>query len=824
MIQYQYFNNNRGGEDRLSVSMEAPEYAYLEGLFRKLRSLAQGTGFTYATLSSGKSVFMQTTGDGVGFAKGLLVDRMNEFPCKFIGKFEKEMDNLDSVGHKLPDGELPAISRRSPEFPSDRAIHRAVPRIIDALLCADPARKLLIVTAGQSESEKIMQAISAILPKKLMTGIGFSIGTQSVDPADISIKNPNGKSDTASIRIWLPELSDFKIGNYSSNFYVFDVNNEVDNYGDNAGTLAKVLEEMNLCDVDDVRDFIGFIGDAFTDNGGVNKEMLEGLCTDYLLQMKKDPAVAKEILKGRDPSNPKDKLSIISAISVITDPANERNITADDLDLILSICRENKEIRRSSSASVMEFIANSRSFYTGLSADSKAVCTAMIADDDQGEILNSLYNNWWMTCRSASERDEVSVELFGMTCDTIKNIFKSTGRPQAMTIKHITNKAVHFFNVDLNRAISAKCAQEVFSTALEYKDKSVRDFAVCILMASGYLPGVDKKYVRTLIEKLRNALHSSSAKEQIGLIFNFRKTLVQIAEEDRELGLEGYDNFPFSCDLGNEWCDSLIGVKKDIRNPISDSIMDLLRLRSEAVASRYSGMIAVTEKLLFNSTYVSEKLVPEVVDDYERFIDSRSDHPKYNELSSLVSEIKVQSSTDVMNKDIIFDNMIEKFSFLSEDDQKKILSKVDARTDDFKSFSNEEKRRFTQELSEYPRLERVGRIATSIVIDYNFLLTAAFPIISAILLIIPALFMVMFSSIDVSLAERLNGYMNSLLMVAIPIGELVLLSLMYHFTKNAGKKLSRTVKIGVLYNIPIAIYDIIILILFYTGYSINSLF
>jgi hypothetical protein len=84
--------------------------------------------------------------------------------------------------------------------------------------------------------------------------------------------------------------------------------------------------------------------------------------------------------------------------------------------------------------------------------------------------------------------------------------------------------------------------------------------------------------------------------------------------------------------------------------------------------------------------------------------------------------------------------------------------------------------------------------------------------------------MVTFSSIDVTLAERLNGYLNSILMVALPIAELILLVVMYRLTENAGKKMARTVKIGILYNIPIVIYDIIILILFYTGYSIGSLF
>ena len=167
--------------------------------------------------------------------------------------------------------------------------------------------------------------------------------------------------------------------------------------------------------------------------------------------------------------------------------------------------------------------------------------------------------------------------------------------------------------------------------------------------------------------------------------------------------------------------------------------------------------------------------------------------------------------------------MQEKFGFFSKEDQNKILSKLGL-SDDLDSFSADQKRKFSEELSQYPHIERAGKLATSIVIDSSFILTAVFPIISALLLILPALLMVAFSTVDVTLAERINGYLNGLLLIAIPIAELVVLALMYHFTKNAGKQLSRTVKIGVLYNIPIVIYDIIILILFYTGYSINGLF
>lgn len=826
MIQYLYFNTNRGGEDRLSVSMEAPDYVYYEALFRKLKSLAEGNGFTYATLKSGRSVFMQSSGSGATqHAMGMVVDRMSEYPCKYINKFETELENLDSIGHKLPEGELPMVSRRAPEFPTERSIHRAIPGLVDAIACGDSSKKIIIITGSQSESEQVMSAISAILPKKMMAGIGFSIGARAIESSEILIKNPGGRDDVVNIRIWLPELESFRMESYASDYYVFDLKNDRDNYSDKAGALARVLGEINLSDIGEVKELIGFISDAFNDDG-VDAEMLKNLCTDYLLQSKKDPEIAREILKSRDPKNPKDKLSLISAISVITDPQNAKRMTSDDLDLVLAICSENADLRKSTSGAVMEYIANKRSAYEDLSAEGKAVCVSMIADDTSGAILGSIYNNWWMTCASSKERDQVSEKLFGITCDTIKSIFKTTGRAHAMVIKSIVNKAVHFFNVDIDRLISDNCKNIIFSIALGYKEKDVRIFAASTLMATAYLPGVDIKYVKSMTQKLQKELGSFSANDQIDFIFEMRKTLMQIAEEDRTLELSGQENFPFTCDEGTKWCYSILGVSGDIKKSVAKSASVVLSLHMDALGLKYEGMIDAIEKLLLDPKYVVSTVKPDnkAYAEYLRFYDNVPESQKTDNLREVVEQAEKQMKRDEANKGVIFENMREKFKMLSKDDQKRILDRVGIEADKLSSLNNAQKRKFVEELSTYPHQDRPSKIATSILIDYSFLLTAAFPIISALLLILPALLMVTFSSIDVTLAVRLNGYLNSLLMVGIPIAELIMLVVMYRLTQNAGKKTSRTVTVGILYNIPIIIYDIIILVLFYTGYSLNSLF
>lgn len=827
MIQYQYFNTNKGSEDRLSVSMEAQDYVYLEGLFRKIRSIVEGGGFTYATLSSGKSIFMQSSGSGnTDHAMGILVDRLNEYPCKYINKFERELENLDSVGHKLPDAELPRVSRVAPEFPTVRSIQRLIPRLVDAIVCGEANKKILVITDSKSESEQVMQAISAILPKKMMMGIGFSIGAKSLDSSEIKIKNPNGRDEVASIRIWLPQLSDFKFNNYTSEYYVFDLKNGTDSYSENTGSFARVLGDINLSDIGDVREFIDFVSDSFTDNGGVDVAKLNNLCSDYLLQMKKDPEIARELLKSRNPDDPKDKLSLISAISVITDPKNSKKMTSDDLNSVLSICNANGEIRKSASGAVVDYIANNRGAYEDLSAEGKSVCVAMLAEDDSGEMIDLVYKNWWMSCGSSSERDRVSKVLFSMTCDAVKSIFKAAGRAHALIAIPIVNKAVQFFNVDFNRAISGTCAEEILDIAINYKDMDVRRFSISILLATAYLPGVDKKYVRSIIEKLSDGLSRTSAKDQIELIFNLRKTLVEIGEEDRSLELSGHENFPFGSDKGVEWCDSILGIKGGVKKPISESIADVLQIHADAVSIRYDGMITATEKLLLKVDYVKSALRADGREykEYKKFLDNLPDNAKTEELVSHVNHLETQGKRDSRNEDEIFENMLEKFSMLCEDDQKKILSAVGVGASELNSLNSTQKAIFVNQLSAYPQRERSRKIGTSILIDSSFLLTVVFPIISALLLIVPALFMVTFSSIDVTLAERLNGYLNSLLMVALPIAELILLVVMYRLTENAGKKMARTVKIGILYNIPIVIYDIIILILFYTGYSIGSLF
>ena len=402
-------------------------------------------------------------------------------------------------------------------------------------------------------------------------------------------------------------------------------------------------------------------------------------------------------------------------------------------------------------------------------------------------------------------------------------MFKEKRVVSAYATRHIIDKAVRFFNADISRDISLS---ELFSVAFGQKDKNVREFSTCVLLASAHLPGVNNTYVTSVIEKFAGGIAKSPAKEQMEMIFDLRGTLIQIAEDCKGLKLEKCNNFPFTCEKGKELCNKIIGVTGGANNPIKNSIGDLVDVYSNALGSGYEGMIAVAEKFLCDAKYVKSNLEgksEKVIDAYERCLDSFSKAANIDELRRIVEEIKDSRVVDDETKDAIFKNMKEKFGFFSKEDQNKILSKLGL-SDDFDSFSDDQKREFSKELSQYPRIERAGKLATSIVIDSSFILTAVFPIISALLLILPALLMVAFSTVDVTLAERINGYLNGLLLIAIPIAELVVLALMYHFTKNAGKQLSRTVKIGVLYNIPIVIYDIIILILFYTGYSINGLF
>ena len=104
MVQYQYFHTNRGYVYRLSIGRDSRDYLYLETLFQKIRSMTEGNTFTYAALSSGGSLFMQSTSDEKAiFAKGLVCEDLSELPSKFIDQFETEAENPEMIGNTLPD-------------------------------------------------------------------------------------------------------------------------------------------------------------------------------------------------------------------------------------------------------------------------------------------------------------------------------------------------------------------------------------------------------------------------------------------------------------------------------------------------------------------------------------------------------------------------------------------------------------------------------------------------------------------------------------------------------------------------------------------------
>ena len=97
----------------------------------------------------------------------------------------------------------------------------------------------------------------------------------------------------------------------------------------------------------------------------------------------------------------------------------------------------------------------------------------------------------------------------------------------------------------------------------------------------------------------------------------------------------------------------------------------------------------------------------------------------------------------------------------------------------------------------------------------GMLWTAILPIISLVLLLVPALIQ-WIASPSIEFMARIQAYLP-IIVILIPMLELVGLTVCYMVTKNASRKTKRTITIGALVNVPILVFDIVYLVLYFTS-------
>lgn len=833
MVQYQYFHTNRGYVYRLSIGRDSRDYLYLETLFQKIRSITEGNTFTYAALSSGNSMFMQSTSDEKAiFAKGLVCEDLSELPSKFIDQFETEAENPEMIGNTLPDGELPSVSRRTPEFPSDRIIHRFMPKLVDALINGEDKKQILIVTEDKAQAKAFMNALGAILPKQYLTRVGFCMGVKTLNSADIRIPRQNGETEEVSIKIWLPELMNYRFETYSSAYYVFDAKADRENYNKPLGSLSQVLSEISLNDTAQVNDLMRSVSAAFAENGSVNKQLLETLASIYLLGIKKDPETARKVLASSTGGDPTQKLAMVTSINVLLDPNNFMVVNSADISKIFELCGSYPEIQKEIQQKLIGYMAMSRDTYTKLSADAKAQFIRMLTyrdsyDNDQsGMLIDLMYDGWWKRSVDSLDREKTVYEAFTLTIEAIAARFKQMGAYHTQEVKNIVEKAVGFFDIDVDSYGINALADYAFN----YQDADISKYAVALLMAPICSQKSNDRFAASRIELLKDKMNKRSARDTLNYIVVIRNYLVEIAEEIPALRLEGQHNFMFESgsSVGLNWCAELIGVKPGMKNPLSGSVSELLAFYNDTVRCGYTKISDLLTKQLLDVRYVESKIKAGSREhkEYERFIATLPSDMIDQDINILLQNLYSQGSRSNKNRDFRYLMALTRFAHLSEDRQMFIMQNVGVRSAaELETLSDKNKRlKFVAFIDHMynPKIDKPS-VINELPVGMSMLWSVIWSLISFVLLLVPG-FVQYFADRTTGFIARLNTYASFWFIAGIPVLELIGLTMCYFLTKVWRNKGVRTMKIGMWINLPILVFVVVYLILFFSGISIPKIF
>lgn len=815
MLQYKYFHTGRGYAYRLSIARDAQDYLYYETLFQKMRSMMEGNTFVYAALSSGNSMFMQSTNDERSvFAHGMLADEMRDYPAKYINRFETSVDDPDSVGDLLPDDDLPSVSRRKPEFPTDKIFHQFVPKIVDALIYGDQKKKIIIITEGRDESERFMNAISALLPTEYMARVGFAIGANNVSNAEIKIPRNGGVMEDVSIRIWLPDLSNYRFENFANTYYVFDAKAGRDNYNGSGSSFLEVLNALNLSDTYEVGDFISGLNNVFSHNGEVDTKRLETLSFIHLLGLRKDPETARRVINGGDATDPVQVRAIVTAISVMLDPKNSSLISAGDFAGIVKLCATSDKINSDSSKFVIQYISTARKSFELLGGSEKQFIVNMLASDANAGKLCELYDSWWEVS-TAIEQKDVLASALKISCDILDKRLKACSY-RAIGAIDVLSETIKFFSKPIEDN-----AGNLFDIAFACPDEATRKYAIAMIMSPAYVNGGNSALLRMLIERFKTKCEKMSAKDQLLLILDLRNIIVEISEEIPSLGWSNPHNFFMNHINGRTLCSALIGVTAGVRAPLSNTIFEMLEMHHKLYHTDYHEMTGMIRSKLLDIDYVKSKIKsgsPELKK-YRMFINNELFGVEIkSDIIDFLQSLEKQGDKNVKTSDARFQEILHQFYTFSDDDRGSILNHIGLRQEsDLANIPQEKKKAFVEEVSRINKNTSKKRTKkfTFFADNIGMLWTVIFPIISLVLLLIPALVQWILSP-DIEFMARIQAYLP-FIVILIPMLELVGLTASYMVTKSASRKTKRTMIIGGLVNLPIVVFDIVYLVLYITS-------
>ena len=858
MVQYKYFHTSNGYLSRLSIDRESPDYLFMEKLFESLRTMSEGNNFTYAPLSSGGSVMLQYTADGeASFAHGIACDGLTDYPVKYFSRLETEMEDTEDVPAQLPEPQLPRVSRMAPEFPNEKVFHDFIPKIVDAIISDRDNKQIVIVTENREESVRFMNAISAVLPKQYMARVGFNIGSNTIATTDLSIMRPSGESETVSVKIWLPELNNYRFENYAGTYHVFDAIAGRDSYSSSLCLFAQLLQMINLSESREVSALLKHVASAFTTDGSVDTDRLDTLSTIYLLGLKKDFPVAVKVLDGCNPDNPEDVPAIKIALSVMLDSEKSGALTPEYFEKILAFCLKNDDIAKSSAEGVIEYLKDGFGVYQRLSEGAQNdVASFLCKDENYGTRLPEIFRGWWDSCASKNESATAAKSAFTISVKMLDLGFKKVAAElendannrggvvsnesiyRAVNAVTVTPGAVRMFDLGVFQALE-NSAKELFDIAYKYDDEEVGKYAIATLMASAHISNNPDHYSR-VTRHFKDTIQKLSSKDQFGMILDVRNYLVDIAGIFANLNIKDAESFMFNANnrSGRSWCEEIVGVASGADKPLSNSINELFDAYDRAREASYTEMRQLIGEKLTDVDYVKRKVKPGSND--FRLYDSKIreiDVPWSSAFRDLFDELVQEDEKSKIHGNARVGRALERFKTFSKKEQEAVLSESGIGSEgELELFKESDGMDLDTKKKQKPFVaamnKRGGFVAPDktnvkkrnqnppLFIDIGILGTVVFPLISLLLLLIPAL--VISAAGGGSFIECLyNNYLNW--WFAIPIYcvlEVAAIIFVRMKTEKDYPRIQNTISTGLFANIPVIIFIIVYIVLYFTGVGI----
>ncbi len=821
MIQYQYFHTAKGYIFKLSLKKDEENYGFYKDIFEGIRVKAGVNAFLYAPLEQNRFVFLQSSNSSTGFyAKGLsgaYESADMQAPARYIDKLEKEASNdALSAESTLISGAFPPLGRMQDDFSLAQILKPVFHKLFDIIIRGDKSKPVIIIAGSHEEAVNYIKVLSLLLPPQFMKKTGFCIGTSNIFESFLPFINDAGKTETASVRIWLPEIKNFDFNAYAAQYYVFDTKTDRDNYTQELSVAAKTVHELDISHQTRASGFARAIAPAFNAFGQVDCSMLDKLCALYSFEMKRDVPSAKEILKMGSSGSEQQKHAVLSAVEILLAPDNRSLITAAERKMIADECQKHPDIAQLCEEPLLDCFALS---FNSLSETERRLLINMTAKDKTGDRLEKV-------CGFITDDFQSRSRAFGFVCEVLAAACKNS-RFAVQENAGIIAKAANIFGIENCYRIIPReqisGGEAVFDEILKISGAETKSLSAAILMMSAYADGAAQECCKIRINGLKRFFEKSGLKkaDQFDFLLGLRNKMLEISDEIPLLSLDTQFDFLFNNKSGELWINSLIdGLSMEEILEVDDLVKSRRMNRSP-----YESMTdALTSKLL-KLEFVKENV--------------KNDNPvnkKYIDFFRLLPQETINAHADI--KDYL-DNLgfqaqiSERFSAfrynfaygcfktLSETDKMHVLK--NSSSDSFMSVSDpDEKTRIVEGTIQVFGTVKRGRMKRRRSIKPFAIWAFVFSIIAALLLALPPVVeSIAVSGYDVSLiSSRVAGFVKPAFFAVVAY--VYLLNTVSYFLLKTGNKLFRANMITLLCGLlPIAAFAAVNLLLYFTGFNIN---